>query len=276
MKMILLRFAFFVFLLVPIFSVSSHLFTIEKVLIKNLNVSYLDGQGGGLADLFDVVTINSMSTPNMRVELSIFQQADGFLFNYGDDEFFWERPPAFLFDIKKMDMSGLNLDMSEKKVGFNFSRFQGVREAERMNIERLKTNCVLYPIDNLKDQLLESCLKNGSIRVKVGEFTKNVKTMLSKVLFDQEIISDDVKVEDLGVDIKNHRFKMWADISASMSASVKIEGQTHYLKESNQVRIRIDKAKASFFNIKDRLFKELKRKESENFKVSKPYLYLNF
>ena len=51
---------------------------------------------------------------------------------------------------------------------------------------------------------------------------------------------------------------------------IKGNGKTYY--ENNQIRIRIDKAKVGFINVRGRLFKELEKLESDKVQVNEPWI----
>lgn len=70
--------------------------------------------------------------------------------------------------------------------------------------------------------------------------------------------------------VRNKSFDLKVKADLDVSATVKAEGSFDY--NPQRIRIRIDKVKASFLNITNKVFNELEKIQSQNVVVSRPYV----
>ena len=90
--------------------------------------------------------------------------------------------------------------------------------------------------------------------------------------------ADTTEVKNLSLTLNRGDFELEAKANLSLSVTVKGDGKIEYLAPNSgfDMRIRVDKLKASFLSIKDKLFDELKKSEGPNLKVAPPYIYISF
>ena len=85
---------------------------------------------------------------------------------------------------------------------------------------------------------------------------------------------DDTTVESLQLNITNNKFKGSVKVNVGVSATVKFEGLVEYSKAEKKTSIRLDKAKASFLDVRGKIFDELEEAQSESFIVERPWIYI--
>lgn len=123
---------------------------------------------------------------------------------------------------------------------------------------------------------LDNCLKKGSL--KVSEMSMGTAALVTQVLSFVNVNAASTTVANLNLNFSGNDFTLEAKAKLSISVNIKGEGRVEYLPAGSDynLKIRIDKLKASFLNIKDDLFKELEKSEDEKLKVESPYIYVKF
>ena len=121
--------------------------------------------------------------------------------------------------------------------------------------------------------MLKRCFENATFML--SNFWSNSKdlTFINRIGNNEK--QQSLTMESVNFKVLNNSFSGSLKIKASVNAKIKLNGGVSYDETTNVVAIRIDKAKAGFFNVKGKLFKEIKKKESEFLKVSSPYIYLH-
>ncbi len=61
-----------------------------------------------------------------------------------------------------------------------------------------------------------------------------------------------------------------------MRVTLKISGTIEYLANEKAIRLSITKAKAGIFKIKEKIFEEAEKKESEKLRVERPNIFFYF
>ncbi|GEM_PF-5704805 len=214
-------------------------------------------------------------TSKINIELKGVE--DGYLLEYGDEEFHFKNPPSFINDIDSASWSKINYstrtDQMNTSVDFMSSNIAG----SEMNIQKFSAKC--YENRNFSNmygmQILDACLTNSTFTVSY--FRSSQLSSAYNILLDlpgiENVVATDISIKNAKLTTSKNSFKFSGKVDLGMSANIKIEGKSQLDAENDKVIIKIDKAKASFINIKGRLFDELKKSESKTFKVSEPYLY---
>lgn len=123
---------------------------------------------------------------------------------------------------------------------------------------------------------LENCLQKGALRM--SQFNMGSSGLVNQVLGFMAMNQSTTSLSNMELDFNRNAFTLEAKAKLSLTVTIKGEGAIEYMEASSpyDLRIRIDKFKASFLNIKDDLFNELKKSEGPNLKVAPPYIYVTF
>ncbi|OUR98741.1 hypothetical protein A9Q84_04830 [Halobacteriovorax marinus] len=217
------------------------------------------------------------SAKNTQIEIKLTGIENGYLLTYGDQEFTFENPPAFINDLQDGTWSNVNYSTIGKNLSSSINSLYTNLDDSSMSLNNFSLQCSESRFfENYGIQIIDGCLKNGKIQLKYLKSTtsRKILNILDEVPEFLGVYANDTIVKDAKLTINNHKFSFVGKIQMGMSAKVKISGHSEYQKENNRIAIRIDKAKASFINIKNKIFEELKKSESDTMKVKKPYIYL--
>lgn len=222
--------------------------------IKEFRGSYTSPSGIAKAQNFQFTGTDFGLNPEFSVE----KQAGVFFLETPNETMQIENLPEFIMELEKVGWSGINLTTTPKSIDLNFEKITGSAPDNSLIIDKLALSCQHGMLqDELMPEILDSCLNNeGVFSLKLMETTKEGKTD---------------KIQNIWFSTKGTKmnFKLKA-----AGATIKGRGATFY--EDNIVKIRIDKAKAGFFNVRGKLFKELKKVENENITVNLPWIEIQF
>lgn len=209
-----------------------------------------------------------------KIEITLRGDDKGYLLSFEDREYYFENPPAIINDIYTGNWKDLNYVTSGRKLSASVGTFTSVVEYSDTSLRGLSVNCSEARVfENYGHQILDGCLTNS--QMNLSYFKSSSSRKLLNILEDLPgIRASNTVVKNGSIKISNKSFNMIAEVDIGMSAKVKIEGKTEFQDDQKRVVIRIDKAKASFINIKNKIFDELKKSESDTFKVQNPYLYI--
>ena len=160
----------------------------------------------------------------------------------------------------------------------SLSNFSSEVTGSRLSLNGLSGNCSLNRehSDNYGLQLLDACLTNGSF--SVSSLISNELSKVYNLLIDiPGLIGTNataITMKNANFSVKKNSFTFKGKVNLGISANITIEGKSNYEIDENRVTIRIDKAKASFINIKKKLFEELEKSETETLRVESPYIYI--
>ncbi len=182
--------------------------------------------------------------------------------------------PEWWAPIQKVSATGATLDISANNPKAVSMRSANLDYGEdNYTLSGLGLNCK-NPSLGLRP--LENCLQTGTL--KISNFQMSQANMFTQTLNVIDASATDASFKNMNLTFKNGSFDLELKASLSVTVTIKGEGKVEYLPAGQDfdLRIRIDKLKASFLNIKDDLFKELKKNESESLKVQDPYIYISF
>lgn len=182
--------------------------------------------------------------------------------------------PEWWAPLKSVNSSGVALDIQVNNPKTFVMRSGDLQYGEdQYGLSGLNLNCktptaILRPLEN--------CLQTGSL--KISSFQMAQANALLQTLSSIGTEGTNASFKNLVLTFKNGSFDLELKASLSVSVNVKGEGKVEYLPKGQDfdLKIKIDKLKASFLNIRDDLFKELKKSESEKLKIQEPYIYIAF
>ncbi len=251
------------------------LLLINSAFASNINVAGFSGSyeapnGSGVADNFDV------PFKNKQVEISIEAAGEGYVLTAGVDRWEWNEPSDWVKDLKSAHWSGVEVIVSQASQSASVEQLTGIHEDKLINIEGLNAYC------SGASELIESCLNGeGSISLSKLIYQSALRSdQLSLIIralvqaLDLTGRADDTTVESLTLNISNNKFKGSVKVDVGISATVKFEGLVEYSKSEKKTSIRLDKAKASFLDVRGKIFDELEEIQSESFVVERPWIYI--
>ena len=256
-----------------LFAATSSFADFKNVEVSNFTGSYQKPDGTATASRL-VVPESITSTIN----ISLKGVEDGYLLEYGDSEFHLKNPPAFIDDIETANWSNINFKTEAKTMSTSLTNFNSEVKGSRMALKGLSGNCSLNRdhTDNYGLQILDACLTNS--RFSISSLISNEISKAYDLLID---VPGMIGVNATAVTIKNAKFSSKRNsftfkgkVNLGISANITIEGKSNYEIDKNRVSVRIDKAKASFINIKKKLFEELEKSETDTLRVESPYIYI--
>jgi hypothetical protein len=252
--------------------------TLPEAHIKNLNFAYNAPTGTGKVE---EINIPSMEVAANLVDISanVDIAKNTATLNFGGANMEMNPIPDLLKDLQTADIVSLVLDVTSTELNMTGTRIFYKTSKEGMALENFRGKCLVNnsTLPSYKDKVLDYCTTDGD--VYIGKFTQQsgqalttIASALDKSTFGSgKMLEDASDIRSLNFDTKNH----------DMSGSVTIDGKTirfwggsWYLAETKTMKIKIDRAKWGLFNITDRMFGELKQKESAKFIVQRPFVYL--
>ncbi len=251
------------------------LFLINSSYAASINVTGFSGSydapnGSGVADNFQVPFKNN------RVEILIESLGEGYVLTAGDQQWEWAEPSDWVKDLKTAEWSGVDVVVNPTSQRAAISRLNGIHEDKMVLIEGLSAQC------SGAAELIESCL-NGAGSVSFSKLvyqsarrSDQVSSIIRAIVKALDLTgrADDTTVESLNLNISNNKFKGSVKVNVGISATVKFEGLVQYSKDEKKTSIRLDKAKASFLDVRGKIFDELEEIQSESFVVERPWIYI--
>lgn len=219
--------------------------------IENFTGNYAEPSGEATATNFSYETINFGKNPVFTVE----RQAGFINLRTPDKEFTWENPPAFIDELNTLNWQNIRLNSDDNHFSLNVPRFNGNSDEASFSTSNLSLNCAHAgnQYQDLASELLDACLNNSAdLSTSAISFSNARGTTLSRLNFD----------------IRKNKL----NFSVNVGVTVKGDGQVWYEHGNKMIRIKIDRAKAGFLNVRGKLFNELKALESNKIRVHEPWI----
>ncbi|WP_417336245.1 hypothetical protein [Halobacteriovorax marinus] len=241
--------------------------------VSNFTGSYKKPDGSATASK---LTIPNALTSKINIELRGVE--DGYILQYLDKEYHFKNPPSFINDIETGSWNNINYSTISKSLNTGLTSFHSEFAGESLQIKKFQGKCNFNRAHNESYglQVLDACLTNSSFSISYLLSSKVNK--LYDILLDlpgfEGINASEVSLSNANLNIKKNSFSFKGKVNMGISANVTIAGKSEYDIKENRVVIKVDKAKASFINIKNKLFQELEKSETETLKVDNPYIYI--
>lgn len=257
---------------------------------KNINVMnfkghYTSPQGSGQALKFSIPKSTQSNTP-LYSEIKIFKGNDNFQLSVDQQDYLWEDVPEMLLEIQSAKWSDIDFKSAAKKVSLSARSLDGVTQDKEMSLSRATASCTHTGESHTSflDNLLESCL-NGTARVRANSFNNEDKsgfldqaalTQFIHVLQGQndKAPSAQQELKNIKLDVKNNSFEARLKTKVVFNTTIKAKGRSYFDSSEQRVRIRIDKVKAGFLNITDKVFTKLRQMQGPKLKVEHPWVII--
>lgn len=264
----------------------------DKILIQNFSGNYNSPNGSGSAAKFIFPEFrDSGSAFNFK-----FTKRDGGINVKWDDQeqFIPEASESFL-TTDRMSWNGLYIKTSGNKINLSFAKYDISSPQSNSNMSSLAAECqdAGGNIDSLYETLIHSCFKNSSMSMQKayfkGESSKSrfdtlsipevLYTAVSAASLKSEVLSSresqEMKIEKLSLNVNNNKFSFKMKASVGVSATLKGNGQSSYNPNTKTLTLRLDKVKASFLTVTNKVFDALEGLDNDKIRVEKPYIYFN-
>lgn len=187
-----------------------------------------------------------------------------------NSSYIFEGLGSFVKETEAANLSEFEFENGQKSMRVEASSIK-VDGKDDTNITGLKGNCYVdvSNYSEFKNFIINTCTSNATLNIT--EF-KQKNSKLIKNVFNMKA-NEETRLSNFNLQISNHNLRLQVKVHAQLKVTAKIEGQIKYLGNSNTLSIRIDKAKASFLNIKKKIFEEVEKMDNPNLKVERPYIY---
>ncbi len=224
--------------------------------ISDFSGSYLSPSGKATASKWEYNGLN-YSDP---VEIEVEEQAGSLYLSIDNDEFEFDQLPKQLEELESINWSGFNLNSNGQVFQIQLGLLKGrsFSSSDDMSIDLNKLNVKCEHIFSSEErtaseEFLDSCLNHsGSLSIDSVVAGKSGKM--------QSVSNIDFKIN------KNA-------LNFSLKAKgIKLKGSGEIYYNGDSIKVKINKAKAGMFSVKGRLFKELKKQESDKLIVNNPWV----
>ena len=223
---------------------------VPNISISNLNLNYSDPSGVASATEFKVPGYTFSDSPNFEVE----QQAGEFILSAEDQSFRISSVPAEILALEKLLVESFSLSTNMTKLRFTLAKLSGNNSETSIMAQNVLVNCKYEKsLTGILDEVMHSCVNNDG-QIKIASFIKNGKEVIANA--------------DLVFKDNNLVFKIKA-------AGFNVNGSGKAYYTPGLLRIKIEKAKVGVLNIKKKLFAELEKNQSDNIKVSNPWIEIS-
>lgn len=243
----------------------------QSVEIKNFSFNYQDPFGQGNATSFN--RQKAFGGLDVRIE-KISKNFKFFVSGIENHEYELVNAPGFLLNAEKMSVSNLNflfkdqLNLSVKSVNY-------ISSNESLRLEGLDLFCSRKNSSNQEqlDSLIQGCLQKMSL--KSSKFSsQSLVSSFEEILGAYHMNVSSVGVNSLNMSLNGGKLELTAEIKAQFSGKATIKGEVNYESNAKKMSIKISEVKFGILNVTNQVFEELKRHQTEKFKVNKPYLHV--
>jgi len=219
---------------------------------------------------------------NAQVNLLI--DGENLILNLDEDEYSWEDIPSGLNDLISANWNNLNLGLTQTALQASAQTLQTNSSDSRLSLSQFNLQCGLgsrSKDNDDMDHLLNGCLnRQGKLNLRLLDITNlSGASIIAKLMESLNLgfpsIQSTNRFENIELDIRNNDFTAAVTTRVVINATVRMNGKTFYDKEQEQVRIRIDRARAGFLNVTNMIFDELDKLSSDRVQVSRPWIVIN-
>jgi hypothetical protein len=219
--------------------------------VKNFHLDYKSGYGKGGLQL-------SLRPSLDELPFELVQHEGHFIYRIPGVEVVWDEVPTILRENNILQIDDFSLYAQEGSYNFHLKEFYSVDRNSHQILKSLQAHCYGDNRDpKILNQIIHNCSKSSKLSFHVYE--------------DEE----DFEITDAKINILNHKLNLEAYIYSEIIGKFKLWGAIHYLQETNQVRVKVDKVKMGILSITSIFFKLLENQQRDSFQVKKPYLYFN-
>ena len=268
---------YMIFIVGLFFVFSSFAETFKPMNVENFTGSY-DGPFGNA----NALTWQLPDQPDLsNISFQVYKETDQFRLVSQRGEQIFDEVPSFIFDLKKVDWTNFSTLTSGSKGEISLLELKGEDSQQKVSLANLNASCAgsISESDFFK-QLLEVCTQDGDLSFKelstaeLGRGASGWRNFWNQILKgSQKANSNSVILKNLNVLIKKGKLNLKVKADVDVSVTVKAEGYIEY--KNNEIVIRLDKVKASFLTITDKVFDELEKLQTPYVVVKRPFVTIS-
>lgn len=248
---------------------------VSQVDIRNFNFTYEAPMGEGVAENFSYNLKNYTQSQKVKVE-KLGEDFKVLLEGVENQEVTIKKAPSLLSDATNIDLNTFNLLFTDRlSLTVASGNFESPEKSVDLNNLNFSCNRDMSSTEVL-DQVIQGCIQRLSF--KAGGFStsgEGIDQALFKAIDEgHDSNKAAVRIKNLNLKVTDGKFDLSADINAQISGSAKGNGSMSYDPASKIVTVKVSSIKFSILDVTSKIFDELKKQESDSFKVSKPYLYI--
>ncbi len=214
--------------------------------IINFNGKYFNESGKATAQefMFDQIQYEKNS------EFELVKQSSQFYLITPNEEVELSFLPESVHQLENLEVKNLDIISTENKLNLDLNKLSGFTLDKSLNVNSLKMSC-FSKNKNYVQSTIDLCLNNQ---------TKMTSSLIK---------SNGENYSDISIIISDNILNFRAIIFGMNTTG---DGTISYDVINDSILIRIDKIKAGFFPVTQLVFDKLKDKETEKFKVNRPYI----
>lgn len=238
--------------------------------VTNFNFEYSNPRGEGKADTFSYSNLNPLNEVNVAVD-KIEEDFKFTVTGAENQEFELKNAPSFMTEAETIVVKSLNINVAESlKLTMSSGRFSSRKDSLKLDGFSLDCNRVSNTDEQI-NELINGCTQR--MRLKFSKFSNaNVKQSLNEI-FEGTLQKGSISVQSLDFKVNNRKYELAVDVKADISGTVKSKGQISYDLPNKKIIVKITEVKFGFLNITSRVFSELKKQQTDTFKVKEPFIY---
>ena len=244
--------------------------------VKDFNFNYSDPKGSGSASVFQM----SDSLLQNGVQVEVEKKDSVFLINVSGSHyqsFEFKDAPDIAKNAKDMSIEGFNLSLKD---ALSLSVVEATFDSDKdsLTLKNLTLNCARDATQKeVMDEVVSGCIQKMTLRSSqfsqsaLMKFTESLARALSP---KTKTARGGVTVKSLSANVNGGKYDLSADIKAQISGKIKSNGNLSYDASNGVLTIKINEVKLGILGVTGQVFNELKKNESDKFKVKQPYVYL--
>lgn len=230
--------------------------------IQNLDGRYSRPAGNAIAGVWKLPNTPPIYNANFRVT----EEQGVFVFEGDAGDFELNGLPDSIVKMKTLNWKGAGLKSGNKSLTLLLKSLTGSDESGLLLIKELKLVCKGTSTEaEASDAVFDVCLKSSVLKSKLIDIYESKRANSRTVL------------ENLNMTLTNGSFNLKVKAKFDITANLKANGKISFIKRANgsEIRIRLDKVKASFLNVTKKVFEAIEDEPTEGVRVERPYIIID-
>ncbi|MFT6069975.1 MAG: hypothetical protein ACJAT2_003492 [Bacteriovoracaceae bacterium] len=230
--------------------------------IQELNGRYTHPSGSATAKYWNV----PKSPPLQNAKFTVFQEQDLFVFEGDAGLYELKGLPDSIVKMNSLNWKGSSFKSDASGLNLNIDSLTGSDESGLLLIKKFNFSCKGNSSRaESRDALFDVCLKSSQL-----------KTVLYDI-YQTDRSNTRTTLENLEMTIKNGKFNLNVRAKFDITANIKANGKISFSKTISgaELRIRLDKAKASFLTVTKKVFEAIEKEAAEGVRVERPYIIID-
>ena len=237
--------------------------------IYNLNGKWDQNKGEVSIEKFKFYT-ESFGIKSDMISVPLEKSGSNFYLNYKDTYFVYKpQVSSILHGIEKVSFNNVSLNFEPKKIlqfqtkGMEIMQTQGAQSIPSITLRCRKLDDTKAVI-NVQDDILVPCLDAASLvipRIALNSFSA---AKLSKSLNNKLSVKN---LDNIKFNIYKGSYTLSLKAKYIFNWTINASGTVKYLEKTNQVELRLSKAKAGIFPVKNTILREIASSNLDSVKI---------